>query len=200
MSRPTETATVAVLALLIAASANGQSIDPKQLKDALTGDAKGPAAANPQCKLFTVAEITALVGAPVGPGENAAGGSGCNWHSKDYAARASVTVVPPNYFPTAICRPRVQASARHREQGLGGAGRRLVRRRRGSGYGRRGRRIRQSGDRSGGAGAAHAGDRTAQEIASREEGGRSSGVVRQELLQFLRKPQRLGVVRRMAGA
>ncbi len=99
MSRLKVTATAAVLALLIAASANGQSIDPKKLKDALTGDAKGPAAANPQCKLFTAAEMTALVGAPVGPGENAAGGLGCNWHSKDYAARASVTVVPPNYFP-----------------------------------------------------------------------------------------------------
>ncbi|MEO9103106.1 MAG: hypothetical protein ABJB17_02640 [Burkholderiales bacterium] len=95
----TSTATAAVLAMLVAASANAQPVDPNKLKDQITGDAKGPAAANPQCKLFTVAEITALVGAPVGPGENAAGGLGCSWHSKDYAARASVSVVPPNYFP-----------------------------------------------------------------------------------------------------
>jgi hypothetical protein len=91
-------ATAVVLAMLTAASANGQT-DPKKLKDQLTGDAKGAASGNPQCKLFTQAEITAYVGAQVGPGENAAGGAGCNWHDKDYEARAMVTVVPPNYFP-----------------------------------------------------------------------------------------------------
>ncbi len=95
----TSTAAAAALTMLIAASANGQPVDPNKLKDQITGDAKGRAAVNPQCRLFTVAEITVLVGAPVGPGENAAGGLGCSWHSKDYAARASVSVVPLNYFP-----------------------------------------------------------------------------------------------------
>ena len=95
----TSVATAAALAMLMASSANGQPIDPNKLKDQITGDAKGPAAVNPQCRLFTVAEITALVAAPVGPGENAAGGLGCSWHSKDYSARASVSVVPPKYFP-----------------------------------------------------------------------------------------------------
>lgn len=91
-------ATVA-LAMLLTASANGQTTDPKKLKDQLTGDAKAAASVNPQCKLFTQAEIAAYAGAPVGPGENAAGGAGCNWHDKSYAASVTVSVVPPNYFP-----------------------------------------------------------------------------------------------------
>ncbi len=90
--------TVAV-ALLIAASANAQQTDPKQLKDQISGDAKGSASANPQCKLFTQAEIAAYVGAPVGPGENAAGGAGCNWHDKSYQAWATVSVVAAKDFP-----------------------------------------------------------------------------------------------------
>jgi len=87
------------LAMLLAVSASGQTTDPKKLKDQLTGDAKGQPSANPQCKLFTQAEIAAYVGAQVGPGENAAGGAGCNWHDKTYEAFATVSVVPPNYFP-----------------------------------------------------------------------------------------------------
>lgn len=86
-------------AMLLAVSANGQTTDPKKLKDQLTGDAKGQPSGNPQCKLFTQAEIAAYVGAQVGPGENAAGGAGCNWHDRDYGASATVSVVPPNYFP-----------------------------------------------------------------------------------------------------
>lgn len=92
-------ATAVALVLLIAVSAHAQQMDPHKLKDQLTGDAKGSAASNPQCKLFTQAEIAVYVGAPVGPGENAAGGAGCNWHDTDYEASATVTVVPPNYFP-----------------------------------------------------------------------------------------------------
>lgn len=87
------------LVLLIAVSAHAQQTDPHKLKDHLTGDSKGSAASNPQCKLFTQAEIAVYVGVPVGPGENAAGGAGCSWHDTDYEASATVTVVPPNYFP-----------------------------------------------------------------------------------------------------
>jgi len=92
-------AAVTSLAVLLAASANGQAMDPKKLKDQLTGDAKGQPLANPQCKLFTQTEIAAYAGAQVGPGKNAAGGAGCNWHDKSYAASVTVSVVPPNYFP-----------------------------------------------------------------------------------------------------
>jgi hypothetical protein len=89
----------AVTAMLLATSANGQAMDPKKLKDQLTGDAKSQPLANPQCKLFTRNEITAYAGAQVGPGENAAGGAGCTWHDKSYAASVTVSVVPQNYFP-----------------------------------------------------------------------------------------------------
>ena len=87
------------LAMLLAASANGQTTNPKKLKDQITGDVRGQPSANPQCMLFTQAEIAVYAGAQVGPGENAAGGAGCNWHDKSYGAAVTVSVVPPNYFP-----------------------------------------------------------------------------------------------------
>ncbi|MFZ2236922.1 MAG: hypothetical protein WBP11_01090 [Dokdonella sp.] len=88
-----------VLATLLTASACGQTADPDKVKDQITGDAKGAASANPMCKLFTQAEIEAYAGAPAGPGENAAGGAGCNWHDASNATSVSVTVVTPDYFP-----------------------------------------------------------------------------------------------------
>lgn len=87
------------LAVLIAVSAQAQQTDPHTLKDQLTGDAKGLAANNPQCKLFTPAEITGYAGKPVGSGDNAAGGAGCIWYDVDDEVSVTVTVVPPNYFP-----------------------------------------------------------------------------------------------------
>lgn len=93
------TATVVLFASLLAISANAQQPDPKKLKDQLTGDAKGGASSNPQCKLFTQAEISAYAGASLGPGQNAGGGTGCMWSDKDYDASATVTVVPARYFP-----------------------------------------------------------------------------------------------------
>ena len=61
-------ATAVALVMLIAVSAQAQQTDPQKLKDLLTGDAKGSASNNPQCKLFTPAEIASYVGMPVGPG------------------------------------------------------------------------------------------------------------------------------------
>lgn len=88
-----------VFITLMAVSAHSQQSDAKKLKDQLTGDAKAAASANPQCKLFTSAEISAYVGAKLGAGENAAGGSGCIWGDEDGEASALVQVVPANYFP-----------------------------------------------------------------------------------------------------
>ena len=51
--------------------------DPKKTAAQLTGDAKGSAANNPVCKLFTAAEASKYVGKTVGNGQNAAMGSGC---------------------------------------------------------------------------------------------------------------------------
>ncbi len=87
------------LAVLLTASANAQTTNPKALKSQLNTGGKAQPAGNPQCKLFTPAEIAAYAGAPVGPGESAAGGLGCNWHAKDYSVSATVSVVPPDYFP-----------------------------------------------------------------------------------------------------
>lgn len=59
--------------------------DPSTLTEAqrtaatLSGDSKGEAASNPQCKMFTVAEIASYGGGPVNPGRNAAMGTGCQW-------------------------------------------------------------------------------------------------------------------------
>jgi hypothetical protein len=51
----------------------------QQTADALTGDAAGDAANNPQCKLFTLTEIAIYLGAPAKLGTNAAMGTGCQW-------------------------------------------------------------------------------------------------------------------------
>lgn len=90
---------ISLAAVLAAPPANAQTPDPNKLKDQITGNAKAPPSVNPQCKLFTPAEIAAYAGAEVGSGENSAGGLGCNWHNKTYSASVTVSVVPPNYFP-----------------------------------------------------------------------------------------------------
>lgn len=75
-----------------------QAVDPGRLRDVLTGDAKGSASANPQCQLFSQAEIGTYLGAKVAPGKNAAGGAGCQWTDNDYEASAILSVVPARYY------------------------------------------------------------------------------------------------------
>lgn len=82
---------LALAILLVAAAADGQN--PKKTADALTGNAKGPAAGNPLCKLFTVAEASKYVGKPVGAGENAAMQSACQWAAKDDDGDMMVQIV-----------------------------------------------------------------------------------------------------------
>jgi hypothetical protein len=91
---------VVLSAMVLAASSVGAAdVDPKKLMDQLTGDAKGSAAGNPHCKLFTPAEVAKYLGQPVEAGQNAAGGSGCQWSAKkDDSADAMVQVVPARYF------------------------------------------------------------------------------------------------------
>lgn len=71
--------------------------DPKKTAAQLTGDAKGSAANNPVCKLFTAAEASKYVGKTVGDGKNAAMGSGCQWAAKDYEGDMMVQIVPASY-------------------------------------------------------------------------------------------------------
>lgn len=87
------------LSFLCVASACSSQTDPNPLKNQITGDARGSAAANPQCAMFTQAEIAAYVGMPVGPGENSAGGDACQWVYNEHEAWASVAVVRADYFP-----------------------------------------------------------------------------------------------------
>lgn len=93
------TTALVILAALLTGSASAQQPDAKKLKDQLTGDAKAAASSNPQCRLFTVAEISSYAGASLGRGENAGGGNGCMWSDKDDEASAMVSVVPAQYFP-----------------------------------------------------------------------------------------------------
>jgi hypothetical protein len=70
---------------------------------AVTGDASTTAADNPQCKLFTAAEIGQYIGETVSPGQNAALGTGCQWLAADGTGDVIVAVVPSSYHepPTA---------------------------------------------------------------------------------------------------
>jgi hypothetical protein len=73
-----------VLAFSVGLAACGQSGPSTAQRaqhtvDALTGDAAGDAASNPQCKMFTLTEIATYLGAPVKLGTNAAIGAGCQW-------------------------------------------------------------------------------------------------------------------------
>lgn len=92
------TAAVLLLSTALAGGALAQGADARKTKDQLTGDAKGSAAANPQCKLFNPAEIGAYLGKAVGAGQNAAGGAGCSWTDKDADVQALLTVVGPSQF------------------------------------------------------------------------------------------------------
>lgn len=67
--------------------------EAQKTADALTGDAKGDASTNAQCKKFTQAEIAAFAGTPVNAGENAAMGTGCQWTARNDHGFVMVQVV-----------------------------------------------------------------------------------------------------------
>ena len=81
-------------------NANGQGRQAaKKTADALTGDAKTSAANNPQCKLFTLAEIQNYTGKPVKAGRNAAGATGCQWvMTTNENSYLIVQVLPADYY------------------------------------------------------------------------------------------------------
>ena len=79
-------------------NAGGQR-EAEKTAAALTGDAKGSAAENPVCKLFTVAEMGTYIGEPVTAGRNAAMGSGCQWPLKvdENKGWVLVQIIPDSY-------------------------------------------------------------------------------------------------------
>jgi hypothetical protein len=87
--------------LTVAACGGGQqSAAPTEAQKAgapLTGDAATAPADNPQCKLFTAAEIAKYIGEPASPGQNAALGTGCQWLAADGTGDVIIAVVPSSY-------------------------------------------------------------------------------------------------------
>ncbi|MES2958703.1 MAG: hypothetical protein V4792_10975 [Pseudomonadota bacterium] len=83
-----------ILVLMSACDSSAAPADARRLADLLTGDAKGSAAANPVCKLFSAKEASVYAGRKVQAGSNAAGGRGCQWDTgSDDAGRVMVQVV-----------------------------------------------------------------------------------------------------------
>src|SRR6186713_651024 len=97
---------VVILVLMTACNSSAAPADAKQLADVLTGDAKGSAATNPVCNLFSAKEASAYPGEKLEAGSNAAGGTGCQWASKgDAPGMVQIQVVrlrdanPPSGAP-----------------------------------------------------------------------------------------------------
>jgi hypothetical protein len=86
-----------VIVMLAACNQSGAAADAKQLAGVLSGDAKGSAAANPMCKLFSPAEASAYSGKKLQAGTNAAMGTGCQWAAGDGDGMTMIQAVPLNY-------------------------------------------------------------------------------------------------------
>lgn len=73
--------------------------EAKKIAAAITAkDKANPTALNPECKLFTPAELATYAGVPLGPPGNATGGCVWNPRSGD-ALGVMLTVVPASYHP-----------------------------------------------------------------------------------------------------
>jgi hypothetical protein len=70
--------------------------DANKTAAALAGGDRPAAATNPQCTLFTPAELAPFVGAPLASGHDAAMGTGCQWEASGDAS-AMIQVVPARY-------------------------------------------------------------------------------------------------------
>lgn len=95
----TRMATISVLALITLSGCGKSGVpqDAQKTADVLTGDAKGSAADNPMCKLFSADEAAVYIGEPVNAGQNAGMGSGCQWTAKDNEGDVMVVAVPVRY-------------------------------------------------------------------------------------------------------
>lgn len=92
-------ATISALALITLSGCGKNNVpqEAEQTADVLSGDAKGSAADNPMCKLFTVDQAAAYIGEPVNAGQNAGMGTGCQWTARDGEGDVMVVAVPANY-------------------------------------------------------------------------------------------------------
>ena len=97
---------------LTACSREPQAAAPaeaREAKDKLTGDAAGTPADNPQCQLFTPAEVANYIGEAVSPGQNAALGTGCQWLAADGTGDVIIAVVPSSYHEPPSSAPGYRA-------------------------------------------------------------------------------------------
>jgi hypothetical protein len=85
-----------VLAALLTGCGGGQT-DAQKVAATLSGEDKIAADKNPQCKLFTPAELAKYVGTPLSAGRDAAMGSGCQWLAVSGTGSAMIQVVPADY-------------------------------------------------------------------------------------------------------
>jgi hypothetical protein len=98
-SAPTIILACSVLAAALTACGGGASAqtDARKLAATLSGEDKVAADKSPQCQLFTPAELTKVVGMPLGPGRVAAMGTGCQWMARSGDGFAMIQVVPARY-------------------------------------------------------------------------------------------------------
>ena len=64
---------------------------------ALTGEDKIAADKNPQCHIFTPAELAKYAGEPLGPGHDAAMGTGCQFEGRSESGSVMIQVAPARY-------------------------------------------------------------------------------------------------------
>lgn len=82
--------------LLTACGGSDAKSEAQKTAAALRGEDKVEAANNPQCKLFTPAELKKYVGATLSAGHDAAMGTGCQWTASGDTS-AMIQVVPARY-------------------------------------------------------------------------------------------------------
>ena len=99
-------------------ASSGAPAEAMRTAAVLSGDAKGAAANNPQCKAFTSAEAGKYIGEPVSGPNNAAMGSGCQWLARDGSGDVMVQVVPAQYHTQPSAAPGYKEVAGVGEKGF----------------------------------------------------------------------------------
>ena len=97
--KPITTLSCCILITVLAGCGGGAAAQSsaKATAAALTGEDKIAADKNPQCHLFTPDELAKFVGAPLGPGRDAAMSTGCQWLARTGEGSAMIQVAPARY-------------------------------------------------------------------------------------------------------
>jgi len=95
--RTTTLACCLVAALTTACGGNTAKSDAEKTAAAISGADSAAAASNPQCKLFTPAELATYAGQRLSAGEVAAMGSGCQWAAVSGEGSVLIQVYPAEY-------------------------------------------------------------------------------------------------------